>query len=55
MEFVNFSLMFVTAWLLLRRPEKERLAFRLLLTSIALMMMLFLLATRSMILPGLNY
>lgn len=55
MEFLNFSLMFVTAWLLLRRPEKERLAFRLLLTSIALMVFLFLLAARSAILPGLNY
>lgn len=55
MEFLNFVLMFAAGWLLLRRPEKERIAFRLLLASIALMVALFLLATRSSILPGLNY
>jgi hypothetical protein len=55
MEFLNFVLLFATAGLLLRKPEKERLAFRLLIASIVLMVALFLIATRTGILPGVNY
>jgi hypothetical protein len=55
MEFANFVLMFIAAWLLWRRPEKERLAFRLLLVSVVLMIVLFSIATRSALLPGFNY
>jgi hypothetical protein len=55
MEFLNFVLIFVTAFLLLRKPEKERLAFRLLVVSTLLMVALFLIATRTAILPGVNY
>lgn len=55
MEFLNFVLIFITACILLRKPEKERLAFRLLILSVLLMASLFLLATRTSILPGLNY
>ncbi len=55
MEFLNFVLMFVIAFLLLRKPEKERLAFRLLLVCVLLMMAMFLVATRTAILPGVNY
>ncbi len=55
MEFLNFVLMFLIAWLLLRRPEKERLAFRLLLVSVLLMVALFSIATRTSLLPGVNY
>ena len=55
MEFLNFVLMFIAAFLLLRKPEKERLAFCLLLTSVLLMAALFLIATRTAILPGVNY
>ena len=55
MEFLNFVLMLVIALLLLRKPEKERLAFRLLLASVLLMAVLFLIATRTAILPGVNY
>lgn len=55
MELLTFTLMFVAAWLLLRRPEKERLANGLLAASIALMFFLFLLGTRTSLLPGLNY
>jgi hypothetical protein len=54
-EFLNFTLIFVTAFLLLRKPEKERLAFRLLVVSVLLMVALFLIATRTAILPGVNY
>ena len=55
MEFLNFVLMFVIAWLVLRKPGRERLAFRLLIVSVALMVMIFSLATRTSLLPGVNY
>ncbi len=55
MEFLNFLLIFVTAFLLLRKPEKERLAFRLLVISTVLMVVLFSIATRTALLPGVNY
>jgi multisubunit Na+/H+ antiporter MnhC subunit len=55
MEFLNFILLFIAAFLLWRKPEKERLAFRLLLLSIALMIVLFSMATRTSFLPGVNY
>jgi hypothetical protein len=54
-EFLNFVLLFITALLLWRKPEKERLAFRLLVVSVFLMMAMFLVATRTAILPGVNY
>jgi hypothetical protein len=54
-EFLNFVLIFITAYLLLRKPEKERLAFRLLVASVLLMVALFLIATRTAVLPGVNY
>lgn len=54
-EFLNFLLIFATGWLVLRRPERERLAFGLLVTSSLLMAALFLIGARGAILPGLNY
>ena len=55
MEFLNFVLMLVTAWLVFRKPEKERLAFRLLAVSVLLMVFLFSLATRTSLLPAVNF
>lgn len=55
MEFLNFVLMFVIVMILLRKPEKERLAFRLLMASVLLMVFLFSVATRTSLLPGVNY
>ena len=55
MEFLNLLIICVAGWLVLRRPEKERLAFRLVLTSVVLMVALFCLATRGSLLPGVNY
>lgn len=55
MEFLNFVLMFVAAWLVFRRPDKERLAFGLLVVSVVLMVVLFSIATRTSLLPGVNY
>jgi Ni,Fe-hydrogenase I cytochrome b subunit len=54
-EFLNFVLIFLTGYLVLRRPERERLAFGLLITSCLLMATLFLIGARGSILPGLNY
>jgi uncharacterized membrane protein len=54
MEFLNFLIILSIAWLLWRRPEKERLAFRLMLVSCALMALLFLIGTHGSLLPGVN-
>jgi lipopolysaccharide export LptBFGC system permease protein LptF len=54
-EFLNFVLMFAAAWIVLRKPEKERLAFRLLMASVVIMVALFSLATRTTLLPSVNY
>ncbi len=55
MEFLNFILMFLAAWLVFRRPQKEALAFRLAVASVALMVVLFSMATRTSLLPPFNY
>jgi len=54
-EFLNFVLIFIAAYLLLRKPKKERLAFSLLVVSVLLMVVLFSIATRTGLLPGINY
>jgi hypothetical protein len=55
MEFLNLLVIFAAGWLVFRRPERERVAFRLLVASVVVMLALFLLATRTSILPGVNY
>lgn len=55
MEFLNLCLMFVTAWLIWKRPHKETIARRLLLVSVVLMVLLFMVGTKTSLLPGLNY
>ncbi|MDH3459115.1 MAG: hypothetical protein OER90_19920 [Gemmatimonadota bacterium] len=54
MEFLNFVIILVTAWLLWRRPEQERLAFGLLIVSCVLMAVLFLIGTHTSLVPGVN-
>jgi hypothetical protein len=54
-EFLNLVLIFITACLVFRRPEKERLAFRILIVSVLLTVFLFSMATRTALLPGVNY
>ena len=54
-EFLNFVLIFAAGYVMLRRPERERLAFGLLVTSSLLMAALFLIGARGSILPGVNY
>ncbi len=55
MEFLNWIIIFVTAFLVFRRPERERLAFGLLVISILLMVYMFSVGTHTSLLPGLNY
>ncbi len=54
MEFLNFLLIAGAAWLVWRRPERERLAFGLLVASCVLMALLFLLGTHTSLVPGVN-
>lgn len=55
MEFVNFLIIFAAGYLVFRRPERERLAYGLLVTSVLLTAALFLIGTRTSILPPFNY
>jgi heme A synthase len=54
MEFLNFLIILWAGWLIWRRPEKERLAFRLLVVSCLLMAALFLIGTHTSLVPGVN-
>ncbi len=54
-EFLNFVLMFVIALLVAGKRDREHLAFRLLVVSVLLMVALFSIATRTALLPGVNY
>lgn len=54
-EFLNLILILTAAFLVLRQPERERAAFRILVVSTLLMVFLFSVATRTGILPGVNY
>ncbi len=55
MEFVNFLIILVTAYLVLRHPHRENLAFGLLVTSAILMAAIFFVGTRTSVLPPFNY
>jgi hypothetical protein len=55
MEFANLTLIFITAWLVWKKPNRENTAFVLLVTSVVLMAFVFFLATRTSILPPANY
>jgi uncharacterized membrane protein YozB (DUF420 family) len=55
MEFANLTLILVTGWLVWKKPEKEKTAFALLVTSVLFTVFLFFVATRSTILPPANY
>jgi len=54
MEFLNLLIILCAAWLVWRRPDKERLAFRLMVASCVLMVLLFLIGTHGSLVPGLN-
>lgn len=54
MECVNLCLMTWAAWLLLKRPEKEKLAFRLFLVSLFLTAFTYMIGARGSLVPGFN-
>ena len=54
MEFLNFLIILVAAWLVWRRPEREKLAFRLMVVSCVLMAILFLIGTHTSLIPAVN-
>jgi heme A synthase len=54
MEFLNFVLIAWIAWLVWRRPEREGLAFGLLVLSCVLMTLLFLVGIHTSFVPGVN-
>jgi peptidoglycan/LPS O-acetylase OafA/YrhL len=54
MEFLNFLIILVAAWLVWRRPERERLAFGLVLVSCVIMAVLFFIGTHTSVIPGVN-
>lgn len=54
MEFLNFLIILVAAWLVWRRPEREKLAFRLMVVSCVIMALLFLIGTHTSLVPGVN-
>ncbi len=54
MEFLNFLIILAAAWLVWRHPERERLAFRLMVASCLLMALMFLIGTHGSLLPGAN-
>lgn len=55
MEFLNFLLILGAGYLTLRRPDRERLAFGLFVASALLTVTLFLIGTRTSLLPPFNY
>jgi hypothetical protein len=55
MEFLSLLLLLLSSLIVWLRPAKEQLAWRLLVASAVLMVLLFELGTRTSILPGLNY
>jgi hypothetical protein len=54
MEFLNFLVILWAGWLVWRRPEKERLAFGLLVASCVLMALLFLVGSHTALVPRVN-
>ena len=54
MEFLNFLIILTAAWLVWRRPEKEGLAFRLMVAGCVLMALMFLIGTHGSLVPGVN-
>ena len=54
LEFLNFLIILAAGWLVWRRPERERLAFALLVVSFLLMALVFLIGTHTSLVPGVN-
>ena len=54
MEFLNFLIILWAAWLVWRRPEHERLAFRLLVIACFVMALCFFIGSHGSLVPGVN-
>jgi uncharacterized membrane protein len=54
MEFLNFLIILLAGWMVWQRPERETLAFKLLMASCVLMALLFLIGTHGSLVPGVN-
>lgn len=54
MEFLNFLVIMAAGWLVWRRPERERLAFALLVASFIVMAVIFLIGTHTSLIPAVN-
>ena len=54
MEFLTFLIILFAAWLVWRRPEREKLAFRLLLVAWVIVATLFFIGTHTSVIPGVN-
>ncbi len=54
MEFLNYLIILLAAWLVWKRPEREGLAFGLLLVSALIMAGLFLIGTHTSLFPRVN-
>lgn len=54
MEFLSFLIILMAGWFIWRRPEREGLAFGLLVVSFLLMAFLFLIGTHTSFVPGVN-
>ncbi|USD37479.1 MULTISPECIES: hypothetical protein [Ferrimonas] len=55
MEFTNFCIMAFAAYLVLKKPEKEKLADRLLFGSIALSFFIWIMMSWGTLMPIGNY
>lgn len=54
MEFLNFMVILAAGWLVWRRPERERLAFGLVVASFVIMALLYLIGTHTSLVPRVN-
>ncbi len=54
MEFLTLLVILWAAWLLWRRPERERLAFTLLVIACLLMALGFFIGSHGSLVPGVN-
>jgi multisubunit Na+/H+ antiporter MnhC subunit len=54
-EFLNFLLIFAAGYLVFQKPDRERLAFTLLVVSTMIMAFVFFVGTRTSVLPPFNY
>jgi uncharacterized membrane protein len=55
MEFANLLLILVAAWIVWKRPERENLAYRLLVVAFFVTAFLYFVGTRTAILPRFNF